>query len=160
MSITRDILKELYTKTHNYKGMQVNILGLPVFKLYKYGSLKSSVHRLKKDGLIDKDTTGWFITKEGRNFFKANRKFTKFNSPFPEKTPRNLIVIFDIPQEKRAERDWLRSQLRRFGYLMIQRSVWVGPSPLPEDFKKYLIEIKIKNDIKTFKLAKGYMFDN
>ncbi len=39
---------------------------------------------------------------------------------------------------------------------MIQRSVWVGPSPLPKDFLDYLKEIKLGDNLKMFKLSKGY----
>ena len=39
---------------------------------------------------------------------------------------------------------------------MIQKSVWVGPSPLPQDFIFYLKEVDLENEIKTFKLEKGY----
>ena len=39
---------------------------------------------------------------------------------------------------------------------MIQRSVWVGPSPLPIEFSSYLKEIKLGDNLKTFKLARGY----
>ena len=65
-------------------------------------------------------------------------------------------MIEDIPEGKKKERDWFRRQLMKFEYIMIQKSVWVGPSPLPKDFLDYLKEIKIGNNFKTFKLAKPY----
>ncbi len=64
--------------------------------------------------------------------------------------------MYDIPHLQKKERDWFRRQLVNFGYIMIQKSVWVGPSPLPDDFLDYLKEIKIKDNFKTFKLAKSY----
>ena len=57
---------------------------------------------------------------------------------------------------RKKERDWFRRHLVRFGYIMIQKSVWVGPSPLPKDFLEYLNKIKIGDDFKTFKLARAY----
>ena len=66
--------------------------------------------------------------------------------------------MFDVPETKKAEREWLRWHLKKFNYLMIQKSVWVGPSPLPKEFLDYLDTIKIKDCFKTFKLAKGYNF--
>ena len=65
--------------------------------------------------------------------------------------------MFDVPVEKKAERDWFRWHLKKFGYIMVQHSVWVGPSPLPKEFKEYLEEIKLNKCIKTFKLAKPYV---
>jgi hypothetical protein len=40
---------------------------------------------------------------------------------------------------------------------MIQKSVWVGPSPLPKEFMDYVKEIGLKDNLKTFKLAKSYL---
>ena len=39
---------------------------------------------------------------------------------------------------------------------MIQRSVWVGPSPLPKEFLDYVKTIGLQNYLKTFKLAEAY----
>ncbi len=79
-----------------------------------------------------------------------------FKSSFLDNAPKNLIVMYDIPYDLKKERDWFRRNLIKFGYVMIQKSVWVGPSPLPKDFLEYLTEIKIGDKFKTFKLAKPY----
>ncbi len=87
---------------------------------------------------------------------KRSSYYLSFESKLSKRSPKNLIVIYDIPDNKKIERDWFRRQLVRFHYVMIQRSVWVGPSPLPKDFLNYLNEIKMKENIKTFKLQKDY----
>lgn len=114
-----------------YKGMKVNLFGLPVNDSYKSKRLK------KKD--------------RKRNFYHIS-----FESSFSKNSTKNLLLIYDIPEVMKKERDWLRRHLIKFGFIMIQRSVWVGPSPLPKDFLIYLKEIKIEDNFKTFKLAKGY----
>lgn len=115
-----------------YKGMRVNAFGFPVFKNSKKKQSKQSRKRI-------------------RSFYHVS-----FASSFKNDSPKNLIVMYDIPDNLKKERDWFRRQLVNFGYIMIQRSVWVGPSPLPKDFLNYLKEIKVKNHFKTFKLAKPY----
>ncbi len=120
-----------YKKKIYYKGMQVNAFGLPV--------LQRSRKELRKRPISKK------------RFYNAS-----FVSSFKKDVPKNLIIMYDIPDEQKKERDWLRRHLIKFGYIMIQRSVWVGPSPLPKDFLKYLKEIKIGDNLKTFKLAKPY----
>lgn len=82
-----------------------------------------------------------------------------FDVKFPKDAQKNMIVMYDIPEPKKAEREWFRWHLKKFGYAMIQKSVWVGPSPLPKEFLKYLDEIKLRNAIKTFKLANAYNFE-
>ena len=66
--------------------------------------------------------------------------------------------MFDIPVEKKGEREWFRWHLKKFGYIMVQHSIWVGPYPLPKEFTNYIKEIKLNKCIKTLKLAKSYKF--
>ncbi|MFA6274186.1 MAG: CRISPR-associated endonuclease Cas2 [Candidatus Paceibacterota bacterium] len=119
----------------NYKGTKVNALGLPIFPKNKSGRIKQVGRK--------------------RNFYGAS-----FVSPFFEDSVKNLIILYDIPEDKKKERDWFRRHLIKFRYEMIQRSVWVGPSPLPKEFTDYLKEIKIGDHFKTFKLAKPYSEKN
>ena len=114
-----------------YKGMRVNAFGLPVSGNFNKEEAKGRVRK--------------------RDFYHIS-----FESPFKDMAPKNLIVMYDIPDSLKKERDWFRRHLVKFGYVMIQRSVWVGPSPLPKEFIKYLREIKIGDNFKTFKLAKSY----
>ena len=118
------------TKTFFYKGIRVNMFGIPVG---------------------DKNKTRIRIQNRKRRSY-----YLTFDSPFSKKDPKNLIVIYDIPESMKKERNWFRRQLKSFGYEMIQRSVWVGPSPLPKEFKIYVKMIGLKNKLKTFKLAKPY----
>ncbi len=115
-----------------YKGIEVNLLGIPVFSKDKKSRIKTKNRK--------------------RNFY-----YITFSSPFEENSSKNLIVMYDIPDKQRKERDWFRRHLIKFGYIMIQKSVWVGPSPLSKDFLDYLKEIKIVDNFKTFKLAKSYL---
>ena len=114
-----------------YKGIRVNAFGLPVSK-------NSHLSRIKRKN-------------RKRGFYH-----TAFSSLFNENSPKNLILMYDVAEEKKKERDWFRRQLKNFGYIMIQRSVWVGPSPLPKEFVDYVKEIGLQDHLKTFKLAKAY----
>jgi DNA-binding transcriptional regulator PaaX len=111
-----------------YKGMSVNIFGLQSFG----GITKKKIPTLKRDYL---------------------RSFTFTN---PTDAPKNLLLIYDIPEVMKKERDWFRRQLKNFNFVMIQRSAWIGPSPLPKDFTDYVERIGLKKQCKTFKLAKAF----
>jgi len=159
MSIVLEILKELWNTELNYKGIPVNIFGIPRLSSYKTKSLQNSVYQLRDGKYIEKGSNGWNLTNKGKMYYKDRLyKLQQFTSPFEKKAPKNLILIYDIPEEKKREREWFRTQLKKFEYKMIQRSVWVGPSPLPRDFSNYLKKINIKKQIKTFKLSKPYNF--
>ena len=115
-----------------YKGVTVNAFGLPIL-------------------FSDEDKI-----KESKKTTKTYSLYKHFDFNFAITAPRNQIVMYDIPFNKRSERDWFRSQLKRFNYVMIQKSVWVGPSPLPQDFLDYVKSIGLKNKLKILKLARPY----
>ncbi len=117
--------------TPYYKGIKVNLLGLPIIDSNKSDRVKKKNRK--------------------RNFYNIS-----FVSEFSKSAPKNLLLIYDIPEEMKKDRDWFRRQLKNFNFIMVQRSVWVGPSPLPKEFLDYLKEIKISDNFKTFKLAKPY----
>ncbi|KKQ19654.1 MAG: hypothetical protein US33_C0026G0001 [Parcubacteria group bacterium GW2011_GWC1_36_9] len=114
-------------KRLHYKGMSVNMFGLP--SLNNFQKKKNTLKRQYLDSFI---------------------------SDSHKDAPKNLLLIYDIPEERKKERDWFRRQLKNFDFTMIQKSVWVGPSPLPPDFMDYLKKISLQKEFKTFKLAKSY----
>ncbi len=153
-----DILEELWNTDLRYKGITVNFFGFPRFREYNPRSLRSTYYRLKKNKFISENDCGISITKAGQTFLENNQNdLINFTSPFKKNEPKNLLLMFDVPIEKNKYRDWLRRQLKEFGYIMVQQSVWIGPSPLPKDFKAYVKEIGIQKSIRTFKLAKTYI---
>ena len=157
MSIVGEILAELWNTELSHKGVRVNIFGIPRFKKYKEGSLRNTINRLKNNGIIEKELTGVVLSKYGREYIKKKYDSLKqFDKPENLPKDRNLLVMFDIPTAKKHEREWLRWHLKKFNYIMIQKSAWVGPSPLPKEFSKYLKSIKLDKCIKTFKLDKPY----
>jgi len=155
-----EILEELWNKKIYYKGVKVNMFGVPFLgdkKYYSQNSFGSTISRLKAKGLIEINNNRWSLTEKGRKYFEDKRRLKmRFASPFVINAPKNLLLMFDIPESKRAERNWLRWHLREFQYYMIQKSVWVGPSPLPKKFVVHLKETGLHNNIKTFRLAKPY----
>lgn len=149
-------IKNKHTIKHS--GVRTGFLGLPDFKFYKYQTLANRCSDLKNKGYIKEINGEYFITNKGENFLskKDYNSFNKFISSKKESDPKDLMVIYDIPQNQTSARNWFRRELKSFHFIMIQRSVWVGPSPLPNEFIQYVKEIKINDTFKTFKLAKGY----
>ena len=157
MTLIYDILKAINNTSLSYKGIRVNILGIPKLKNRSYESIRSMISYIKKNNLMTQSDKGWHLTPAGKNYMKKKEdSLQQFECNFTQEAPKNLIVMFDIPETKKAEREWLRWHLKKFNYEMIQKSVWVGPSPLPKEFMDYIEKIKLKNTIKTFKLAKSY----
>lgn len=154
MSINQKILELLNTPSSRYKGIPVNCFGLPIFQEYKKQSLRNSFSKLHSKNFIKYNGSSIKITKDGQKYLKRRNAFLQsFNSNFKKDQEKDLIVLFDIPENRKAEREWFRRHLIKFGYTMVQKSVWIGPSPLPKEFIEYIKKIKLQNSIRTFKLS-------
>ncbi|MBK5215746.1 MAG: hypothetical protein JJE53_02995 [Candidatus Pacebacteria bacterium] len=162
MSAEKLILEYLSENTNKHSvkhaGVRTGFLGLPDFKYYKYQTLANKSSRLKSMGYIKEINKEYFITQKGEEFLnkKVRGALKKFESYKTDKDPKDLLLLYDVPEDKKSHRDWLRRELINFNFVMIQRSVWVGPSPLPKEFMEYLKRVGLKDTIKTFKLEKGF----
>lgn len=163
MSLVEDLLIILTDYSAGYKLMRSKLAGyenLHFNRKINYQEIKEQVlrvtlSRLKKQGLVDNKNGIWRITKKGR-IRLINRKLRKphFKNPNNKnKKKRDLIIIFDIPEKIRIQRDWLRSELIALGFIPLQKSVWLGPSPLPQEFIEYLNTINLLKYIKFFKVS-------
>jgi len=158
MSLVQEIL---YTVS-NYPGGYKILYNL-IYKSRSPGesekldrTVRTTLSRMKKQGLVSNDGGEWSITPEGQEFLGGrNSDIRKF---FPAKTKKNksveknLIIIFDIPEKKRRYRDWLRMELVMFGFEQIQKSVWFGPS-ISKEFLEYLEEEGLVKYLKFFKAS-------
>jgi len=157
MSIKNEILEILNTPKFYYKGIPMNALFLPAFQSYNKESVRNNFYSLNKNGFIEKSGDSYIINKNGKDFLNKNKKqYLKNFESIENNGPKNLLLLYDIPENKKNERDWFRKTLIKFGFVMIQRSVWVGPSPLPKDFLNYAKLIGLKDSIKSFKLENDY----
>jgi DNA-binding transcriptional regulator PaaX len=160
MSVEREILEYLNKKKSviRYKGIRVGFLGLPDFQHYKYQTLANKFSILSQKNLVKKMPNGeYIITTKGKILLEKGKDILKmFETEKDENSSKDLLIVYDIEENKKKERNWFRRHLKKFHFIMIQRSVWVGPSPLPKDFSNYLKEIKLGNNLKTFKLSRGY----
>lgn len=58
------------------------------------------------------------------------------------------MVLFDIPEEKRKYRDYLRKILKLVGFHEFQQSIWVYPYPAPGFLKNLIFEKNIKPHVR------------
>lgn len=112
-------------------------------KNLKKESARTILWRLQKKGLVEKKKSGFQITKLGLKTVKD----------FQEKEEKQWdgkwrIIMFDIPEKKRESRNWLRWQLISLEYKPIQKSVFMGKSPLAEDFYEEILFRKLNDCIR------------
>ena len=46
--------------------------------------------------------------------------------------------MFDVPETKKSRKRMAPLASQKFNYIMIQKSVWVGPSPSAKNFLNYV----------------------
>lgn len=113
-----------------------NLYGF-VPKSYRRPSLYSITHSLKANGDIASLTRGSFhITPKGRAFMIDNFPLLKFLHKRWDGKWR--VLGFDIEEKRRGWRNTFRGSLQRFGFGMIQKSLYVSPLPIEEDVQRFL----------------------
>lgn len=112
----------------------------------------SSLSRLKQGGLIQLKTKNiFFLTSLGQHeallaFIAAETLL--YRRPNGDWDGGWRFVFFDIPEEKRRYRDYLRDTLRTVGFKEFQKSVWVYPFPVPSFLKDLLLQEDIRPHVK------------
>lgn len=131
-------------------------------KEVKEAILKTTLSRLKKRGLVENKNRIWKITAKGEIYLreKISSKIPHFGHLKKEKTKNTMIVVFDIPETRKKQRNWLRGDLKALGFMQLQKSVWFGPAPLPKQFIKYLNDTNLLQYLKFFKAAKEDIVDS
>lgn len=154
MSLDNILLEILSKPVARRGGIAFNLFGLPVFSQYKKKTIQNRLSYLKQKQFVAYEGSSMVITKSGREYLKRRSVLMRtFDGTSLKGKPKNLIVIFDIPEIRKGEREWFRRQLKAFGYEMVQRSVWFGPSPLPKEFIQYVTTVGLIDAVKVFKAS-------
>lgn len=130
-----------------------DILGLDSRPHIPRRTFSTVLSRLKKDGLIERSgetrSALWRLTDIGKQYLERER--TEVLSRAKEDGIGRL-VIFDIPEQERKKRDKIRSELIYADFKQLQKSVWIGYRPLPQDFLLLLDELYLKGKVHIFSI--------
>lgn len=130
------------------------VLGLPTGYEFSRPTFSALLNHLKKEGLVVKGGHGhkskWSLTKIGH---KKTKYYQNLMSPAQrDGIPR--LVMYDIPESNRKKRDWIRYELVALEYEQLQKSVWLGYAPLPEEFIKSIKDFKLEDKIHIVSVSK------
>ncbi len=120
------------------------------------------LYRLRKEGLVlerKKDKDCFFrITAKGKEILEGLRlkKVNALPTTSYKAENDNLlkIVIFDIPEDERRKRDWLREALKNLEFNMLQKSVWAGKIKLPQEFLADLNKLNLLPCVEIFAISR------
>jgi CRISPR-associated endonuclease Cas2 len=104
------------------------------------------IYRLKQEGYLKtlkiKNKSATAITLKGmERIFKIGLKLTDKR---PRKDGKWQMVLFDIPESKRKNRDYFRNGLQYLGYKMLQKSIWVCQYDVMKETKDLIKRYNLK----------------
>lgn len=86
-----------------------------------------------------------YVRKEHREHEQKSASGAVIKKADPQKWDGKWrIVLFDVPENKRPVRDYLRNVLKRHGFREFQRSMWVWPYKLPQFIGKLLSDPQMR----------------
>jgi len=139
--VTKTVLKVLAAA-----GLVVSVLAFPGLAIMldwldkevngRPQSVNRAFYRLRKKGMIKvKRRQGKIeviLSEKGkRHLLKYQIQEMKLKKPAIW-DGRFRLVMFDVPESHRSDRDRVRQRLRRLGFLAIQKSVFIHPYPCQE----------------------------
>ena len=160
LSESGDLFLEAMLPRNRVEGrMWRQIIGLSDDYEFSKPTFSSLLHRLKKEGLVSKTGKGvnskWSLTQIGKNKLKYYQNLIE---PLkPDGIPR--LVMYDIPESDRRKRDWIRCELVASGYDQLQKSVWLGYAPLPENFVKSIKDFNLGGRVHIVSINKKGTLD-
>jgi DNA-binding transcriptional regulator PaaX len=113
-------------------------------------TLAATMSRARRNGLVE-DTNGIpTLTKKGRAHIKELQ---------PEQLTGWLMVTFDVPETRRAQRDQLRYYLKLNNYKTLQKSVWYTSDDRVDEIKEVISELKLGQHVCLFIAASVFAPD-
>ena len=91
--------------------------------------------------------------KDGRHFWRLTTKgmniaeLLAFKLKKKKWDKRWRILIFDIQEDRKKYREFLRRKLKELGFYQLQKSVWATPHPIPESFAWFLNDYKLADAV-------------
>ncbi|OGZ75676.1 MAG: CRISPR-associated endonuclease Cas2 [Candidatus Staskawiczbacteria bacterium RIFCSPLOWO2_12_FULL_37_15] len=130
--------------------------GDSIVKIYRNTRNKNNfsklIYYLKRKGYIKvknlENKKAIILTKEGID--RAMKASFKIEKMAKRKDGKWIMIIFDIPQNHKKDRELLRSILINSGFKMFQQSVWITPYDVSEKIEKLLQMHSLDRYVKIF----------
>ena len=115
----------------------------PREKYYSRVELSSGLYSLQRGGYVAsrKDGAVELSEKGVKEILKYKMINKQHEKPWDGKW---RVIIFDIKEATRKDRDYLRLQLKWIGFRELQKSVWVFPYEIREELREFIKLCKFK----------------
>lgn len=152
---TRGAYSNIYARSQRKNHIQTDWADnyrqrMKLYNLLGHLCREGLVHKTQKGG-----SSSWKLTKSGKDkLARLKQQHANWIYPLCPKDGKMRLVIFDIFEQEKRKRNWLRKILVNLGYKLLQKSVWQGERPLPEEFIKAINENGLMNYIHIFEVTK------
>jgi DNA-binding transcriptional regulator PaaX len=121
-----------------YSGQMKALRGIEAHPSKK--TLAETVRRLRLKGMVEYERK-----VDGELLLKLSMlgKDVLADKKEPESDAKYRIVIWDIPESKRTLRDMLRRKLRDWGFVTLQRSVWISQRNVTGQLRRLITDLGI-----------------
>ncbi|WP_329124205.1 PaaX family transcriptional regulator [Streptomyces sp. NBC_01465] len=118
-------------------------------------SLRSSVSRLKRRGLLESSRTeegaaGYALSPDARQLLDdGDRRI--YERPAPRLADGWVLAVFSVPESERDRRHVLRSRLAGLGFGTAAPGVWIAPAALYEETRHTLERLELGPYVDLFR---------
>lgn len=113
--------------------------------------INQRVKQMQRQGLVEikKDGQEFLIslTKKGERELLRSQIKSEIKSRDQKWDQKWRVIVFDIKEFKRRERDMLRAELLEFGFIRLQNSVWVTPYDCEQFVELLKIDIGLGREV-------------
>lgn len=98
-------------------------------------------------GLLEKRGASIMLTERGRRYLEKVRikekrgKKQKWDGKW-------RVLIFDVWEKRRGKRDMLRREIKEFGFVQLQQSVWIYPFPCGDFIELLKADLRFGKNIR------------
>jgi phenylacetic acid degradation operon negative regulatory protein len=118
-------------------------------------AVRSAVSRLKRRGVIAPErrdgAAGYRLTKRGIAILEAGD--ARIYGRDGAGADAWLLVVFSIPETRRALRHKLRARLQWLGLGTVANGVWIGPAPVEPEVRRAVDELALGDHVELFRGA-------
>ena len=107
-----------------------------ILKNLDRNSARTIIWRLRQKGLVEQRGKNFILTNSGKDFLG----FISGEHQKKDWDGKWRIAMFDVPENKKGQRELLRARLIGEDYQPLQKSVFIGKYPLSEELVRELIE--------------------
>jgi DNA-binding transcriptional regulator PaaX len=118
-------------------------------------AIKRSLKGLEDSGLVEHIDSGRAdyarLTKEGKKKAHSLKLESDTAVVNPNWDGFWRIIILDLPEERKSEREALRYLLKKAGFVAIKNSVWVSPHPFEHLFANIKKDLGLTTELMIIK---------